>query len=204
MKGALDLGILWVEGRNRGSPQSHWYTFCRGSRSWRFRGWLIYHLRWSDWGSMGVDEIFPEYNKSLDIVGLSWPTCLCNIMWQAVPLDWVTGVVDPLFFEGGCVTTIGRTFATGEELRVEVIHIKRSLMKCFRHLFWMTGWMTPQGGVQESSKSHCAKVQKLATLSVFHQYFTFSVCTKYQAGTQVESLKLRFCLWYLKTQTFSN
>ncbi|KAK3528570.1 hypothetical protein QTP70_003744 [Hemibagrus guttatus] len=50
----------------------------------------------------GVDEIHPEYLKSLDIVGLSWLTCLCNIAWQSgtVPLDWVTGVVVPLFKKG--------------------------------------------------------------------------------------------------------
>ncbi|KAK3562609.1 hypothetical protein QTP86_002090 [Hemibagrus guttatus] len=47
----------------------------------------------------GVDEILPEYLKSLDFVGLSWLTCLCNIAWRSgtVPLDWATGVVVPLF-----------------------------------------------------------------------------------------------------------
>ncbi|KAK3562878.1 hypothetical protein QTP86_011111 [Hemibagrus guttatus] len=47
----------------------------------------------------GVDEIRPEYLKSLDVVGLSWLTCLCNIAWRSgtVPLDWATGVVVPLF-----------------------------------------------------------------------------------------------------------
>ncbi|KAK3511457.1 hypothetical protein QTP70_009017 [Hemibagrus guttatus] len=29
--------------------------------------------------ALGVDEIRPEYLKSLDVVGLSWLTCLCNI-----------------------------------------------------------------------------------------------------------------------------
>ncbi|KAK3543164.1 hypothetical protein QTP70_012267 [Hemibagrus guttatus] len=50
----------------------------------------------------GVDEIRPEYLKSLDVVGLSWLTHLCNIAWQSgtVPLDWVTGVVIPLFKKG--------------------------------------------------------------------------------------------------------
>ncbi|KAK3528421.1 hypothetical protein QTP86_034238 [Hemibagrus guttatus] len=47
-------------------------------------------------------EIHPEYLKSLDVVGLSWLTRLCNIAWQSgtVPLDWVTGVVVPLFKKG--------------------------------------------------------------------------------------------------------
>ncbi|KAK3528563.1 hypothetical protein QTP70_002803 [Hemibagrus guttatus] len=42
----------------------------------------------------GVDEIRPEYLKSLDVVGLSWLTRLCNIAWRSgtVPLDWATGV----------------------------------------------------------------------------------------------------------------
>ncbi|KAK3537069.1 hypothetical protein QTP70_000867 [Hemibagrus guttatus] len=50
----------------------------------------------------GVDEIRPEYLKSLDVVGLSWLTCLCNIAWWSgtVPLDWATGVVVPLFKKG--------------------------------------------------------------------------------------------------------
>ncbi|TWW75469.1 hypothetical protein D4764_13G0001310 [Takifugu flavidus] len=47
----------------------------------------------------GVDEIRPEFLKALDVVGLSWLTRLCNIAWTsgAVPLDWQTGVVVPLF-----------------------------------------------------------------------------------------------------------
>ncbi|KAK3571289.1 hypothetical protein QTP86_005929 [Hemibagrus guttatus] len=50
----------------------------------------------------GVDEIRPEYLKSLDVVGLSWLTRLCNIAWRSgtVPLDWETGVVVPLFTKG--------------------------------------------------------------------------------------------------------
>ncbi|KAK3527969.1 hypothetical protein QTP86_013084 [Hemibagrus guttatus] len=50
----------------------------------------------------GVDEIRPEYLKSLDVVGLSWLTRLCNIAWRSgtVPLDWVTRVVIPLFKKG--------------------------------------------------------------------------------------------------------
>ncbi|KAK3524816.1 hypothetical protein QTP86_007596 [Hemibagrus guttatus] len=50
----------------------------------------------------GVDEIRPEYLKSLDVVGLSWLTSLCNIAWRSgtVPLDWATGVVVPLFKKG--------------------------------------------------------------------------------------------------------
>uniref|UniRef100_A0A3Q3T275 Reverse transcriptase domain-containing protein n=1 Tax=Mastacembelus armatus TaxID=205130 RepID=A0A3Q3T275_9TELE len=50
----------------------------------------------------GVDEIRPEYLKSLDVVGLSWLTRLCNIAWRSgtVPLDWQTGVVVPLFKKG--------------------------------------------------------------------------------------------------------
>uniref|UniRef100_A0AAY5JXR8 Reverse transcriptase domain-containing protein n=1 Tax=Esox lucius TaxID=8010 RepID=A0AAY5JXR8_ESOLU len=50
----------------------------------------------------GVDEIRPEYLKSLDVVGLSWLTRLCNIAWRSgtVPLGWQTGVVVPLFKKG--------------------------------------------------------------------------------------------------------
>ena len=45
-----------------------------------------------------VDEIRPEYLKSLD-VGLSWLIRLCSIVWQSgtVPLDWQTRLVAPLF-----------------------------------------------------------------------------------------------------------
>ncbi|KAK3529557.1 hypothetical protein QTP70_031980, partial [Hemibagrus guttatus] len=50
----------------------------------------------------GVDEIRPENLKSLDVVGLPWLTCLCNIAWRSgtVPLDWANGVVIPLFKKG--------------------------------------------------------------------------------------------------------
>ncbi|KAK3532757.1 hypothetical protein QTP86_028126 [Hemibagrus guttatus] len=50
----------------------------------------------------GVDEIRSEYLKSLDVVGLSWLTRLCNIAWRSgtVPLDWATRVVVPLFKKG--------------------------------------------------------------------------------------------------------
>ena len=50
-----------------------------------------------------VEEIHPEYLKSLDVVGLSWLTRLCSIAWQSgtVPLDWQTRVVVPLFKKGG-------------------------------------------------------------------------------------------------------
>ncbi|KAK3535153.1 hypothetical protein QTP70_004811 [Hemibagrus guttatus] len=50
----------------------------------------------------GVDEIHPEYLKSLEVVGLSWLTRLCNIAWRSgtVPLDWATAVVIPLFKKG--------------------------------------------------------------------------------------------------------
>ncbi len=44
----------------------------------------------------GVDEICPEYLKSLDVVGLSWLTRLCNIASRGV----AKGVVVPLFKKG--------------------------------------------------------------------------------------------------------
>ncbi len=49
-----------------------------------------------------MDEILPENLKSLDVVGLSWLTCLCNIVWRSgtVLLDWAKGVVVPLFKKG--------------------------------------------------------------------------------------------------------
>ncbi|KAI3352015.1 hypothetical protein L3Q82_020840 [Scortum barcoo] len=64
----------------------------------------------------GVDEIRPEYLKSLDVVGLSWLTRLCNIAWRlgTVPLEWQTGVVVPLLKRGTgeCVpTTEGSHFS---------------------------------------------------------------------------------------------
>ncbi|KAI3365242.1 hypothetical protein L3Q82_010334 [Scortum barcoo] len=55
----------------------------------------------------GVDEICPGYLKALDVVGLSWLTRLCNIACGhrggavAVPLEWQTGVVVPIFKKGG-------------------------------------------------------------------------------------------------------
>ena len=50
----------------------------------------------------GVDQIHPEFLKTLDVVGLSWLTRLCSITRKSdsVPLDWQTGVVVPLFKKG--------------------------------------------------------------------------------------------------------
>ncbi|KAI3377613.1 hypothetical protein L3Q82_008772 [Scortum barcoo] len=60
----------------------------------------------------GVDEIRPEYLKSLDVVGLSWLTRLCNIAWRlgTVPLEWQTKGWWSLFLKRGtgeCVPTTG-------------------------------------------------------------------------------------------------
>ncbi|XP_054862758.1 golgi transport 1Ba isoform X1 [Amphiprion ocellaris] len=50
----------------------------------------------------GVDEIRPEMLKALDIVGLSWLTCLYRVAWASgtVPVEWQTGVVVPIFKKG--------------------------------------------------------------------------------------------------------
>ena len=47
--------------------------------------------------ALGVDEIHPEYLKSLDVVGVSWLTYLCSIALQSgiVPLDCQTGLMVP-------------------------------------------------------------------------------------------------------------
>lgn len=44
-------------------------------------------------------EIHPEMLRTLDIVGLSWFTCLFSATWRSgkVPLEWQTGVVVPIF-----------------------------------------------------------------------------------------------------------
>ena len=53
------------------------------------------------WRGGGRHEIFPEFLKALDVVGLSWLTQLCNVAWTsvAVLLDYQT-VVGPLFKKG--------------------------------------------------------------------------------------------------------
>lgn len=50
----------------------------------------------------GVDEIYLVYLRSLDVVGLSWLTCLYNIAGRlgTVPLNWATGVVVLIFKKG--------------------------------------------------------------------------------------------------------
>jgi len=51
-----------------------------------------------------VDEIRPEMLKALNIVGLSWLTCLYNVTWESgtVPMDWQTGVVVPILKKEEC------------------------------------------------------------------------------------------------------
>uniref|UniRef100_A0A8C6KVF0 Endonuclease/exonuclease/phosphatase domain-containing protein n=1 Tax=Nothobranchius furzeri TaxID=105023 RepID=A0A8C6KVF0_NOTFU len=50
-------------------------------------------------GAPGADEVRPGYLKAMDVVGLSWLTRLYNIAWSsgAVPREWQTGVVVPIF-----------------------------------------------------------------------------------------------------------
>jgi len=45
-----------------------------------------------------VDEIHPEMLKALDIVGLSWLTCLVKVAGRSgtVPVELQTGVVVPI------------------------------------------------------------------------------------------------------------
>ena len=85
-------------------------------------------------GAPGVDEIRPGYLKALDVVGLSWLTRLCNIAWTsgAVPLEWQTGVVVPIFKKGDqrvcsnyrgitLLSLPGKVFAKVLERRVRAI-----------------------------------------------------------------------------------
>ncbi|KAK3517179.1 hypothetical protein QTP70_000772 [Hemibagrus guttatus] len=69
-----------------------------------------------------VDEICPEYLKSLDVVGLSWLTHLCNIVWRSekLPLDWATGVVVPLFKKGDWRITSRQ--AAADQIPSECVH----------------------------------------------------------------------------------
>ncbi|TWW57364.1 hypothetical protein D4764_07G0000830 [Takifugu flavidus] len=68
---------------------------------------------------------YAEFLKALDVVGLSWLTRLCNIAWTsgAVPLDWQTGVVVPLFKKGGItlLSLPGKVYSGVLERRVRPI-----------------------------------------------------------------------------------
>ncbi|TWW74387.1 hypothetical protein D4764_14G0003900 [Takifugu flavidus] len=63
---------------------------------------IFYASKTPGGGAPGADKIRPGYLKALDVVGLSWLTRLCSIAWTsgAVPLDWQTGVVVPIFKSG--------------------------------------------------------------------------------------------------------
>ncbi len=49
-----------------------------------------------------MDEIHSEILKALDIVGLSWLTCLFSVMRRSgtVPVEWQTGVVVQIIKKG--------------------------------------------------------------------------------------------------------
>ncbi|MDF4367286.1 reverse transcriptase domain-containing protein, partial [Vibrio parahaemolyticus] len=76
-------------------------------------------------GAPGVDEIRPGYLKALDVVGLSWLTRLCNIAWTsgAVPLEWQTRVVVPIFKKGDQrgLSLPGKVYSRVLEKRVQSI-----------------------------------------------------------------------------------
>ncbi|KAI3366655.1 hypothetical protein L3Q82_009343 [Scortum barcoo] len=77
----------------------------------------------------GVDEIRPEYLKSLDVVGLSWLTRLCNIAWREVEgqylwsgkLGWWWSLFlkrgGPERFMGVCPTSPHVLCGSGEGIR---------------------------------------------------------------------------------------
>ena len=73
-----------------------------------------------------VDEICSEFIKALDVVGLSWLTCLCNIAWTwgVITQDWQTGMVISLFKRiGGSIPIareIGMVYAGVLEKRVQL------------------------------------------------------------------------------------
>ena len=49
-----------------------------------------------------MDEICPEMLKALDIVGLTWLTCLFSVAWMSstIHVEWQTGEVVPIFKKG--------------------------------------------------------------------------------------------------------
>ncbi|KAK3511173.1 hypothetical protein QTP70_032217, partial [Hemibagrus guttatus] len=102
----------------------------------------------------GVDEIRPEYLKSLDVVGLSWLKHLYNIAWRSgtVPLDWATGVVVPLFKKGDrrvCSNYRGITLLSlpGKVYSRVLERIVRPLVEPGGAMSWNTGpaLYPPQG-----------------------------------------------------------
>ena len=48
----------------------------------------------TQWQFLVMDEIRPKVLRALDVVGLSWLTCLCNFVWTSgtVSSGWQTGV----------------------------------------------------------------------------------------------------------------
>lgn len=49
-----------------------------------------------------MDEVHPKFLNDVDVVGLSWLRCLYSVALRsgAVPLNWQTWVVLPIFKKG--------------------------------------------------------------------------------------------------------
>ncbi|KAK3521652.1 hypothetical protein QTP70_014704, partial [Hemibagrus guttatus] len=95
----------------------------------------------------GVDEICPEYLKSLDVVGLSWLTRLCNITWRSgtMPLNWATRVVVPLFKKRDRRLYTLRRVLEGSWEFAQPVHMRSvDLEKAFDHvphgILWEVLW----------------------------------------------------------------
>ena len=95
--------MSWVTGEGGGPGRADPWLEGRGM-SLRWQGKSLPSGK-----APGVDQIRSEMLKALDVVRLSWRTCLFKIAWRSgsTPVQWQTGVMVPMFKKGDlkCVSS---------------------------------------------------------------------------------------------------
>ncbi|KAK3510619.1 hypothetical protein QTP70_011885 [Hemibagrus guttatus] len=88
----------------------------------------------------GVDEIRPEYLKSLDVVGLSWLTRLCNIVWRGITLLSLPGKVYSRVLERRVRPVLEGSWEFAPPVHMCFVNLEKDFDRVPRGILWEVLW----------------------------------------------------------------